>query len=59
MTKMEPKGQFLKKCKVISMQKHIHDPRNENQNAHRINMGLIVCLHLCLLWEVFNVLLSR
>lgn len=36
---------------VISIQKHINDPRNENQKAHRINMGLIVCLHLCLLWR--------
>lgn len=59
MTKVEPKENFLKKCTIsFQYKKHIHDPRNENQNAYRINMGLIACLHLCLLWEVFNVLLS-
>lgn len=43
---------------AISIQKHINDPRNQTPKSHRIKKGLIVCLHLCSLWEILNVLSS-
>lgn len=46
------KREVPQKCTMSFQYKNIHDPRNENQNSHRINMGLKACLHLRLLWEV-------